>query len=123
MMERLAFRPSKAEPTLLDMRVSKDSLSAGEKQLLALARAILRRTNVIIMDEATSQIDTDLDDKVRRKLPFAKRFSLADACYVAIDPENYPRGNGGVHCHHYRTPTEDSNGLRPNPRAKRRGDR
>lgn len=68
MMERLAFRPSKAEPTLLDMRVSKDSLSAGEKQLLALARAILRRTNVIIMDEATSQIDTDLDDKIQKTI-------------------------------------------------------
>ena len=64
MMERLAFRPSENEPTLLDMRVSQNSLSAGEKQLLALARAVLRGTNIIIMDEATSQIDTELDDKV-----------------------------------------------------------
>ena len=63
---RLAFRPSDAEPTLLDMRVSQNSLSAGEKQLLALARAVLRGTNIIIMDEATSQIDTELDDKVSR---------------------------------------------------------
>jgi ABC-type multidrug transport system fused ATPase/permease subunit len=46
------------------MRVSQNSLSAGEKQLLALARAVLRGTNIIIMDEATSQIDTELDDKV-----------------------------------------------------------
>ena len=40
------------------------SLSAGERQLVALARAVLRRSNVIIMDEATSQIDTELDDQV-----------------------------------------------------------
>ena len=46
------------------MRVSQGSLSAGEQQLLALARAILRRTNIIIMDEATSQVDSKLDDKV-----------------------------------------------------------
>jgi len=46
------------------MIISQDSLSAGEKQLLALARAILRRTNIIIMDEATSQVDSNLDDKV-----------------------------------------------------------
>ena len=41
------------------------SLSAGERQLVALARAVLRRSNVVIMDEATSQIDTALDDQVR----------------------------------------------------------
>lgn len=55
------------EPTALDMLISHGSLSAGEKQLVALARAILRRTNIIIMDEATSQIDTKLDEQVRTK--------------------------------------------------------
>ena len=40
------------------------SFSAGERQLIALARAMLRRSKVIIMDEATSQIDNDLDEKV-----------------------------------------------------------
>lgn len=47
------------------MQINHGSLSAGEKQLLALARATLRRTNIIIMDEATSQIDLNLDDQVR----------------------------------------------------------
>lgn len=46
------------------MHITPGSLSAGEKQLVALARAILRRTNIIILDEATSQIDTHLDDQV-----------------------------------------------------------
>ena len=46
------------------MQINQGSLSAGEKQLLALARATLRRTNVIILDEATSQIDANLDDQV-----------------------------------------------------------
>lgn len=40
------------------------SLSAGERQLTAMARAILRKSKVVIMDEATSQIDVTLDDKV-----------------------------------------------------------
>ena len=40
------------------------SFSAGERQLVALARAILRRSQVVIMDEATSQIDVALDDQV-----------------------------------------------------------
>lgn len=68
--------PTEAEPTILDMPISQDSLSAGEKQLVALARAILRRTNVIIMDEATSQIDTKLDDQVRKQIPLQLYFSL-----------------------------------------------
>ena len=63
------FTPSAEEPTILDMYVSPGSLSAGEKQLVALARAVMRRTNIIIMDEATSQIDTRLDDQVRRSRP------------------------------------------------------
>jgi ABC-type multidrug transport system fused ATPase/permease subunit len=46
------------------MQIAQGSLSAGEKQLLALARATLRRTNIIILDEATSQVDSNLDDQV-----------------------------------------------------------
>jgi ABC-type multidrug transport system fused ATPase/permease subunit len=48
----------------LDVQITANSMSAGEKQLLALARAILRRTNIVILDEATAQVDQDLDDKV-----------------------------------------------------------
>lgn len=53
----------------LDTPISQTgSLSAGERQLVALARAVLRRSNVVIMDEATSQIDTALDDQVRESI-------------------------------------------------------
>jgi ABC-type multidrug transport system fused ATPase/permease subunit len=62
-LKQLLERGTK-EAISLDMPVSQNSLSAGEKQLLALARAILRRTNVIILDESTAQVDQALDDKV-----------------------------------------------------------
>lgn len=64
----LNHKPTDEEPTLLDMKMNADSLSAGEKQLIALARATLRRTSIIIMDEATSQIDSRLDDQVITKI-------------------------------------------------------
>ena len=62
--------PEKRSANLtLDMPITQGgSLSAGERQLMALARAVLRRTNIIIMDEATSQIDSRLDDQVGREL-------------------------------------------------------
>ena len=41
------------------------SLSAGERQLVSLARAVLRGSRVVVMDEATSAIDLRLDDMVR----------------------------------------------------------
>lgn len=53
----------RAKITLDTVIAQTGSLSAGERQLVALARALLRRTNVVIMDEATSQIDSELDDQ------------------------------------------------------------
>ncbi|KAG6873222.1 hypothetical protein C0995_001576 [Termitomyces sp. Mi166 len=61
-------KPSMKQATILDISITPNSLSAGEKQLLSIARAILRRTNIIIMDEATSQIDTNLDDMIQRTI-------------------------------------------------------
>jgi len=65
----LLERRHNTTPNILDMPIAMGgSLSAGEKQLMALARAILRRTSVIIMDEATSQIDVELDKEIQRTI-------------------------------------------------------
>ncbi|KDR85730.1 hypothetical protein GALMADRAFT_84830 [Galerina marginata CBS 339.88] len=76
----LNHEPTREEPTVLDMQITQGSLSAGEKQLLALARATLRHTSIIIMDEATSQIDSNLDDQIQRTI----REELSGAIVITI---------------------------------------
>ncbi len=43
-------------------------LSAGEKQLLSFARIILKNPSVIILDEATSSIDTETENLIKQAL-------------------------------------------------------
>lgn len=51
---------------------SGDSISLGEKQLLAFARAVIRKPQLLILDEATANIDTvteQLLETILQKLP------------------------------------------------------
>ncbi|KAF8310772.1 P-loop containing nucleoside triphosphate hydrolase protein [Clavulina sp. PMI_390] len=43
-----------------------NNLSGGQRQLVALARAILRRSGVVIMDESTSSVDFETDQRIQR---------------------------------------------------------
>jgi ABC-type multidrug transport system fused ATPase/permease subunit len=44
------------------------SLSAGQRQLVAVARAILQQPSILILDEATSALDADTEYKLIEKL-------------------------------------------------------
>lgn len=45
-----------------------DSFSAGEKQLISFARTILRSPSILILDEATANIDTETEEKIQSGL-------------------------------------------------------
>lgn len=56
-------------PRGLDTKINNDSgLSAGQKQLISIARVILSNPEVVILDEATSNIDTRTELKIVKSL-------------------------------------------------------
>ena len=45
-------------------------LSGGEKQRLSIARAILKKSPIILLDEATSSLDAESEDKIQKAINF-----------------------------------------------------
>ena len=52
----------------LDMEIAEggSNLSSGEKQLICICRAILRKNRIVLMDEATANIDIATEQTIQR---------------------------------------------------------
>ena len=67
------------------------NVSGGQKQRLCIARAILRRPKVLIMDDSTSAVDTATDAKIRAALkdalPGATKLIIAQRVISVMDAD------------------------------------
>ena len=84
LLERAGLRDLLARDRAgLDFKVAEKgaNLSAGEKALLCICRAALRKNKVVLMDEATASIDVHTEEAIQRLL--AEEFREATVITVA----------------------------------------
>lgn len=75
------------------------NLSGGQKQRLCIARAILRRPKILILDDSTSAVDTATDARIRRALkdylPGMTKIMIAQRISSVIDADRIVVMNEG----------------------------
>ena len=82
-------------------------LSGGQKQRLCIARALLRKPKILILDDSTSAVDTATDARIRRafqeeipdttRLIIAQRISSVQECDRIIVMDNGRVSGFGTH--------------------------
>ncbi|OMJ65452.1 hypothetical protein SteCoe_38196 [Stentor coeruleus] len=85
------------------------SLSAGQKQLLCIARAVLKKNKIVLMDEATSNVDSETDALIqvitKREFEKSTLIVIAHRIQTVIDSDRILVMDEGE-CKEFNSPLE-----------------